>query len=237
MRWYALSTVSALLIILACCFSGVLGAKTDELLKSVDLPYPSPTATQADWGNAKYDRCKQTYSWSEIIHGYKNMNRSTFMKMGGLGKLMELDGYETWQCFIDHNCSVEPGNWFCFVYHETNRVFTPWGENSQLKLVPEPKCVEKTPTQGTVCHCDRGYTANGGACARCVAGKYKAVSGDGACQDCIPGKYLTTEGNDAEDDCVLCEKGKYSTVTAANYTDTCQDCPAGKYLNTVNRAH
>lgn len=26
--------------------------------------------------------------------------------------------------------------WFCFVYHEQNKVFTPWGKNSQLKLVP-----------------------------------------------------------------------------------------------------
>jgi hypothetical protein len=30
--------------------------------------------------------------------------------------------------------------WFCFVYHETDKVFTPWGHNSQLELVSPAPC-------------------------------------------------------------------------------------------------
>jgi len=98
--------------------------------------YPSPTATQADWGDAKFSHCEQPFSWSELLHGYKNMNISTIFKMGGLGKLVEEDGYETWLCMNDHYCAVDAEDpWFCFVYHETQKVFTPWGENSRLNLV------------------------------------------------------------------------------------------------------
>ena len=47
---------------------------------------------------------------------------------------MEDDGYETWQCLRDHYCATDiTGPWFCFVYHETNKVFTPWGHNSQAR--------------------------------------------------------------------------------------------------------
>jgi hypothetical protein len=96
--------------------------------------YPSPNATHANWGDAKFSHCVQPFSWSELIEGYKNSSK--VFKMGGLGKLLEEDGYETWQCFRDHYCGSDPDDpWFCFVYHETNKVFTPWGENSQLNLV------------------------------------------------------------------------------------------------------
>jgi hypothetical protein len=102
--------------------------------------YPSPNATHADWGSAEYAHCEQPYSWPQLNEMYKRINRqngsSTFFKMGGLGKLLEEDGYETWQCLRDHYCAVNPDDpWFCFVYHETNKTFSPWGENSRLKLV------------------------------------------------------------------------------------------------------
>ena len=50
--------------------------------------YPSPTATQADWGDAQHAHCVQSYSWDELLHGYKGKNISTFFKMGGLDKLV-----------------------------------------------------------------------------------------------------------------------------------------------------
>ena len=117
--------------------------------------YPSPAATQADWGDAHHAHCVQPYSWDELLHGYKDKNISTSFKMGGLGKLVEEGGYETWLCFKDHFCAVDPTNpWFCFVYHETNQVFTPWGENNQLKLVGPRgcECVQLT-VQGQEAHC------------------------------------------------------------------------------------
>ena len=65
----------------------------------------------------------------------------TQFKTGGLGLLMEEEGYETWQCIRDHFCATDAADpWFCFVYHETRKVFTPWGHNSQLKLVAPAPC-------------------------------------------------------------------------------------------------
>jgi hypothetical protein len=101
-------------------------------------PSPSPPRT-SDWGNQEHAHCVQPYTWNELIQGYKDC--AMVYKTGGLGQLMEVDGYETWQCIRDHYCATDPQDpWFCFVYHETNKVFTPWGHNSHLKLVNTFPC-------------------------------------------------------------------------------------------------
>lgn len=104
------------------------------------LPVPAAAAVKGahnrtrDWGSPEYAHCVQPYSWDELVHGYKD-SRVVF-KVGGLGRLLEKGGYETWQCFQNHYCAIDLDNpWFCFVYHETEKVFTPWGENSKLRLV------------------------------------------------------------------------------------------------------
>jgi hypothetical protein len=73
----------------------------------------------------------QPYTWDELMHGYKGGYIP--YKVGGLGKLLEPGGYETWVCLLnDHPC----GNpHYCWVYHETDKVFTPWGTNTELGLV------------------------------------------------------------------------------------------------------
>jgi len=119
---------------------GTGGQKNKDTMKTRSHEfggYPSSHATTRDWGKQEFTHCVQPYSWREIIHGYKDMNVSTLFKMGSLGKLLEANGYETWQCLRDHYCATEADDsWFCFVYHEQHQVFTPWGKNSQLKLVP-----------------------------------------------------------------------------------------------------
>jgi cysteine-rich repeat protein len=101
-------------------------------------PSPSPPRT-SDWGNQEHAHCVQPNTWDELIQGYKDC--AMVLKTGGLGQLMEVDGYETWQCIRDHYCATDPQDpWFCFVYHETNEVFTPWGHNSHLKLVNTSPC-------------------------------------------------------------------------------------------------
>jgi len=73
---------------------------TTETVKTRNFnDYPSETGTQANWGKPEYARCVQPYSWAELIHGYKDANMTTFFKMGGLSKRLEVNGYETWQCF------------------------------------------------------------------------------------------------------------------------------------------
>ena len=75
----------------------------------------------------------------------RHHHRAVETLTGGLGKLMEVDGYETWQCICDHSCAWESStdpqdSWFCFLYHETNEVLTPRGPNSLLKLVAPSPC-------------------------------------------------------------------------------------------------
>jgi hypothetical protein len=82
------------------------------------------------WGRPGYTHCVQPYVWKELVHGYKDSK--VHFKAGGLGKLLERGGYETWVCIHGHFCG-DP--WFCWVYHETNEVFTQWSTNSELLLV------------------------------------------------------------------------------------------------------
>ena len=98
--------------------------------------FPSSPRTN-DWGRQEHANCVQPFTWAELIQGYKDC--AMIFKTGGLGQLLEVDGYETWQCIRDHFCANDLQDpWFCFVYHETNKVFTPWGHNSDLKLVENP---------------------------------------------------------------------------------------------------
>ena len=100
---------------------------------------PAPPSRSKDWGKPEYDHCEQALSWQELIQGDKT-GTVTF-KTGGLGALMEEEGYETWQCIRDHYCAADAADpWFCFVYHETDKVFTPWGHNAQLQLVSPSPC-------------------------------------------------------------------------------------------------
>ena len=108
----------------------------------------------SDWGKPEYDHCFQPYTWPEITAGSKGM-----AKTGGLGKLLEVNGYETWQCICNHYCALTHAwqssiwnpqdSWFCFVYHEANEVFTPWGPNSVLKLVEPSPCWNPNSTNYT----------------------------------------------------------------------------------------
>ena len=83
--------------------------------------------TIVPWGRPGHVHCEQPYSWSEVLHEYKDIK-----KVGGLGKLLVRGGYETWICILGHLCG-DP--YFCWVYHEADKVFTPWGTNNELKLV------------------------------------------------------------------------------------------------------
>ena len=100
----------------------------------------------SDWGKVEFDHCVQPYTWSEITRASKDLART-----GGLGKLLQVNGFETWLCVCDHSCALEfstdpQDSWFCFVYHEANDVFTPWGPNSLLKLVSPSACRTNSST-------------------------------------------------------------------------------------------
>jgi len=83
-----------------------------------------------NWGTPGYTHCDQPYSWRELVYGYKD--NKVPVKSGGLGKFLDHGGYQTWVCINHHFCG-DP--YFCWVYHEMNKVFTPWGTNGELQLV------------------------------------------------------------------------------------------------------
>jgi FtsZ-binding cell division protein ZapB len=85
--------------------------------------------TMPGWGNSAYTRCQLSFSWTELNKGYKE--REIAFRTGGLGRHMQEDVYETWVC-MDHFCG-DPV--FCWVYHEIEKIFTPWGTNSELLLI------------------------------------------------------------------------------------------------------
>ena len=69
------------------------------------------------------------FHFIRYIQGYKE--REIIFRTGGLGRHMQEDVYESWVC-MDHYCG-DPV--FCWVYNEIDKVFTPWGTNSELRLI------------------------------------------------------------------------------------------------------
>ena len=77
-----------------------------------------------------HSHCVQPYTWHELVDGYKD--KYIPYKMGGLGKRLEPGGYQTWVCLLDDHPCGDPH--YCWVYHETDKVFMPWGTNTELGL-------------------------------------------------------------------------------------------------------
>ena len=88
-----------------------------------------------DWGRPGHGHCVQPYTWGELVDGYKG--RYIPYKVGGLGKRLEPGGEQTWVCLLDDHPCGDPH--YCWVYHETDKVFMLWGTNTELELVPGPK--------------------------------------------------------------------------------------------------
>lgn len=77
--------------------------------------------------------CKLPVTWGDIF-GCKKPGLCPY-KTGGLGRLMVKDEVEAWVC-VEHACagaSADPR--FCFVYHEQQALFIPWGTNQELRMI------------------------------------------------------------------------------------------------------
>jgi hypothetical protein len=88
---------------------------------SLDLP---------EWGRCEHKGCRLDLTWPDIT---AELVRGTIeAKIGGLGRLMNAS-YGVWIC-VNHWCASTDDH-FCFVYHETEHHFVPWGPNSELQLI------------------------------------------------------------------------------------------------------
>ena len=216
----------------------------------VHLPVPAAAVVKEmhnikDWGKPEYVHCVQPYTWHELVYGYKN--GSVTFKMGGLGKMLENRGYETWQCFPDHYCAADTNNpWFCFVYHETAKVFTPWGENAQLQLVRVqgqdcPICEKKIAAAGpcidqkgavTMCMCAAGYYSDspGDSCKQCPEGSFCATSSvTGTSVKPCPANSTSPAGSKNISNCT-CNMGY------TGHNGSCAACEAGTFKASTGTA-
>jgi hypothetical protein len=100
-----------------------------ELVATRSSFRPTGNRVMPAWGNSSYSRCQLPFSWTELNKGYKE--REIIFRTGGLGRHMQENAYESWVC-MDHFCG-DPV--FCWVYHENDKLFAPWGPNSELLLI------------------------------------------------------------------------------------------------------
>eukprot|EP00960_Hanusia_phi_P034221 750928-Hanusia_phi.AAC.2 len=98
-----------------------------------DMPGTEPFQQQfLGWGSELYSHCQLMHTWDDIIQGANSQR----FKTGGLGKLM-VDKFESWVCEKNHSCAAADDPYFCFVYHEVNQTFLPWGPNKDLSLLKD----------------------------------------------------------------------------------------------------
>lgn len=92
------------------------------------------------------------------------------------------------------------------------------------------------------CVCDPGYTGNdGGPCAECSGGFFKAASGSASCEACAPNTY---SNGTAATHCTECHENSNTLAHSTYLSDClclpgfepngpneCRACPAGKFKN------
>jgi hypothetical protein len=104
------------------------GAPTACIVPSAPRPFPLDALPDVDLSMLN---CKLDKSWEELSLEYEEDQNVLFT--GGLGKLLIEDTMENWMCYRDHECSTD-GNYMCWVYHEKEHRWMPWGKNRRLGL-------------------------------------------------------------------------------------------------------
>ncbi|KAJ1489765.1 hypothetical protein T484DRAFT_1779361 [Baffinella frigidus] len=94
------------------------------------LDHSSGGAHFPRWGqDSSVSACSLNATWDDVIR------RAWLPPAGGLGPLTEKPRFQVWLCEEGHPCANGTSAFFCFVFDEEERVFVPWGPNSQLRLV------------------------------------------------------------------------------------------------------
>ena len=108
------------------------------------------------------------------------------------------------------------------------------------------QCQQHADTNGVegskandACLCQKGYRYNANRknptksqCTACPSGTYKATHIDlhADCIECEKGKYSTATAATEESTCTNCTAGKFSRQLGASSVATCKGCDKGKYL-------
>ena len=165
------------------------------------------------WGSTAYAHCYQPFSWKQL----KETSKDDF-KAGGLGKLTQPNGYNLWVCLHNRVTSshVHCGDpFFCWLYHETHEVFTPWGPNSVVRAVNSAatrfkprECKRCTdPTHNCKCSMRKGASGVCGSSPYCYDAATTATCNRTAREQC------------AADSDIWC--GSTDPVTCSSWMGTC----------------
>ena len=74
----------------------------------------------------------------DLLEGYTD-HKVTY-KTGDLGRVAYPDVFEAWVCIYGDPCATDLiDGYFCYVYHEKEDKFVPWGPNTVLRLLPTRK--------------------------------------------------------------------------------------------------
>eukprot|EP00286_Rhodomonas_abbreviata_P010215 CAMPEP_0181328488 /NCGR_PEP_ID=MMETSP1101-20121128/22749_1 /TAXON_ID=46948 /ORGANISM="Rhodomonas abbreviata, Strain Caron Lab Isolate" /LENGTH=1128 /DNA_ID=CAMNT_0023437393 /DNA_START=399 /DNA_END=3785 /DNA_ORIENTATION=- len=102
--------------------------------------YPTasaPASSSMSWGTDPrftIAACNETRTWEDL----GSLMDAGDVVTGGLGLLMTVDAEEVWLCFKQHPCAAAAGltpQGMCYVYHEGEARFIPWGLPDELQLI------------------------------------------------------------------------------------------------------
>mmetsp|Transcript_8132 Transcript_8132/g.16217 ORF Transcript_8132/g.16217 Transcript_8132/m.16217 type:complete len:656 (-) Transcript_8132:298-2265(-) len=100
-------------------------------------PKPEPSCDTSNgmppWGSEALRHCTLEKPWEELMESLKKPDPKAWT--GGLGRLQQYPDFGVWICVAAHPCGSGPKLMFCFVYHEREKTFYPWGTNDCLELV------------------------------------------------------------------------------------------------------
>jgi len=106
---------------------------------------PAPTVSEVcpkvpvlHFNEPRFQHCRTPYTWDDLLEGYKE-HKITY-KTGDLGRVAYPDIFEAWVCIYGDPCATDLiDGYFCYVYHEKEDKFVPWGPNTVLRLLPTRK--------------------------------------------------------------------------------------------------
>ena len=102
---------------------------------------PTPAVSEAcprvpveHFDEPRFKRCQTPWTWDNLYDGYKESTIDYYQ--GSLGMRSVPGIFESWACIRADPCALGPTDYFCYVWHEVNGLFVPWGSNTVLGIVP-----------------------------------------------------------------------------------------------------
>jgi len=112
------------------------GSVSADDCMEISISEVCPKAPVLNFNEPQFHRCQTPFTWDDLFEGYRE--RTITYKHGSLGRKRAVPGtFESWMCVHGDPCATDlVDGYFCYVYHEQEARFVPWGPNAVLKLLP-----------------------------------------------------------------------------------------------------